>query len=210
MLSLCVSVCQYSLMSGGTLCPPGVRHHTRATYWEIFLPVIHTYTLAFYTLHSLRGPQGPHTTFIPGVFQVLKKSETLICSYISSFKKSRFSFLKCICGCIYRISCVCLFENFFYGFLQQLQHYIKLKYSWSFHYFHVQWTRGFIDNLLQEGFYVLRSIWSHFMAHWALEGLGWVNEAGLLCQRWFGLLSVVELQIYWRPKLTALIEWESQ
>lgn len=67
MLSLCVSVCVYSLMSGSTQCPPGVRHHTRVAYWEILLAVIHTYMLAFYTLHSLRDPHCPHTTFIQGV-----------------------------------------------------------------------------------------------------------------------------------------------
>ncbi len=67
--TVCVSVCVcvYSLMSGSTLCPPGVQHHTRVAYWEILLPVIHTYMLAFYTLHSLRDPQCPHTTFIQGV-----------------------------------------------------------------------------------------------------------------------------------------------
>lgn len=59
-----VSVCACSLMLGNTQNPPGVQHHTRVVYWEILLPVIHTYMLAFYTFHPLREPQCLHTTLI--------------------------------------------------------------------------------------------------------------------------------------------------
>lgn len=66
--TMCVCVC--SLMSGGTQCPAGVQHQTRVAYWEILHPVIHTYMLAFYTLHSPRGHSVPAYSFYSGRFQV--------------------------------------------------------------------------------------------------------------------------------------------
>ncbi len=96
-----------------------------------------------------------------------------------------------------------------------LQHYIKLKFcKWIILYsslqksaWHVQLTWGFIDNLLQDLCMILAADSFHGSA--GMWGIRWANEAGLLCQRWFGLLSGVNLQICCRPELTALIEQES-
>lgn len=84
-------------MSGSTLCPPGVRHHTRVVYWEILLPVIHTYMLAFYTLHPLRDPQCPLTTFIQGVlilWKTLKTADLFVQFLLSSLEKKQIFFSK--------------------------------------------------------------------------------------------------------------------
>lgn len=85
-----VSVCLRSLMSGSTQCPPGVRHHTAVVYWEILLPVIHTYMLAFYTLHSLRGHSVSALNFYsesPGPEKVWN-ADLLLHFLIRSFKKA--------------------------------------------------------------------------------------------------------------------------
>lgn len=193
MLSLCVCLCGSVLFDVGqhTVSPRcSTSHHSCVLRNP---PHCHPHLHAsFLHLPSSEGTSVFTHNLNSGSLRVLKKTVKPICSHSSSVAASKrlfFYILSTMCECMwaYRV-CACFLW---------LQHYVKVKHSPT--------CPG---NMRVYGTFL--SFQFHFMVHRPCEGLGWVDEAGLLCQRWFGLLSVAELQICWRPKLIALIKCGSQ